>query len=505
MSDESGKEYSESNMEKLLAEILEKGGFSLGAFGAERSALLLFSYIITSFVGARLYGFISVFTRGTMIARALYASIVVSNNRTLPRYDTEGQRSILTLNLILMLSLWAIAFILLVFFRSQIVSNTLLLTKHSESVVVFAVWLLPIITLYFVGSAFRSFRQIRISVIINKIALPAALLLGSAIAILVLMSPTTTEILLVALTFTSVLAGMAVYLLYRDTIFEFQIEIENKGAATDFTGFLKTSSAVGILGFAQRGSVFILLAVLVSPVGAGLFSLALILAKIARWPLDGINEIMPAIATKLHDGNQSNKIDRLYKRTSRIALLLAMPISIPLIVFHTEILASFSEEYIAAAIILPIVIIGQNVATAIGSVGILLMMTDNEDGAVVVNLINVIVILPVILYLTSQYGVLGLGVGYGFSLVFNNITEATALWYLEGFVALTKEHFYIVGLAAVCTIVLYAANLSFSLVLSLPLSIIGICLYTVASYTFILDSVDKKAIFDELKRIRGRT
>lgn len=505
MDDESDDAYPNSTLQRRLVEILEKGGFSLGAFGAERVSLLLFSYVVTAVIGARVYGFISVFTRGLKIVRALYASIMVSNNRTIPRYDADGQRSILTLNVLLMMSIWALACVLLVVFRGSIVSNTLLLERHSQSVIVFGIWLLPLLTLSFVGSAFRSFRQIRISVIISKIAVPVALLVGTGGTILLTSSPTVTQILVGTVVLTTAVAVVSLALLYRDTIFTGNLEMNNPGAIRDFAGFLKTSTAVSILGFAQRGSVFVLLAVLVSPVGAGLFSLALILARITRWPLDGINETMPAVSTKLYEQDQSDKIDTLYKRTSRIALFCAMPVSIPLVVFHSEILTSFSSAYASAAVILPLVILGQTVATAIGSVGILLLMTDSQTEAAIINLVNAVVILPVILYLTSQYGVIGLGAGYAFSLVFNNVTEAVALWYVEQFVALTKQHFSIFGLAAVITGTLYFMNSILSLPSSVFVSAVGVFIHVTLSYTVFLDEMDKQAIAKASHRIKERT
>jgi O-antigen/teichoic acid export membrane protein len=483
----------EKSVEELLGEIIEKGSISIGAFTIQRLILLAYSFIVTRVLGAQFYGFLSVFTRGNSLLRSTFGAISTANERTIPRQKRKDKTTAITTGYTLLLILWGIVAILTFTFRHNIISITLLEERHTSAITIFCLSSLPVYMIYNSSSILRSFRRIRLAMIVSKIGIPFSII-TSVLLSLIIIQDTTVESIWIFFTFsTSIITVLSLFLINYITDFSVRPTLKNKEVVKDYLRYTSSTIFVTILGLMQRRSVFVVMAIFLSPVSAGLFSLSLILAQISRWPLNGINQIFPAIATKIYGLNQKDKLRELYKRTSLIAAFASTPLIILIVPYHTEILATFSPSYASESIILPIIMLGQYIATIIGSVGLLILMTDNERMSVWMHVLHVIVILPSIVILTKQYGVLGLGVAYFISLSFNNITEVILLYHLEKLSPFTKRHLYLTILALLTATIVYITKMYLQMY-SIPIAIFLTVLYLYTTYKLILDKKDTTAI-----------
>lgn len=139
---------------------------------------------------------------------------------------------------------------------------------------------------------------------------------------------------------------------------------------------------MGLLSMGQIHGTYLLIALYLSPTTAGLFSLSLILGKLSRRFLSSINTIFPPIISTLYKNDKKNTINQLYKSTSKIAIVGCCILSMPLIIYHKEILVLFSPEYSADAFSMIFIVIAQIIATFVGSVGLMLLMTSNESPSI---------------------------------------------------------------------------------------------------------------------------
>ena len=485
--------------ERLLREIADKGGISVVAFGVERILALSFSFVVTAGLGATVYGYLSVFRRMRAILDEVLTGLASGHSRTIPRYGESGQRSVLFASLLLVIGVGGTLGAAVIVLRGPIVARTLFEPRHLTAVVVFAVGLVPSMVIIYTASAFRAYRKVRRSVFVSQVARPGAVLLGTAVAVTVgVTSPAGVWLTVVAM--LTVVGAVTLCALARET--PMAPVLDRTDAIRDFLTYVGGTSLVGLLGASQRQVVFVLMAVVLSPVSAGVFSLSLLIGGAIRWPLKGINRALSAIAAELYDNGETRAIGRLYRRTSRVAAFLTIPV-IAVVVPHAEwILGTFSEAYGYGAPVLILAVAGQFLATLAGSNGLLLLMTDNERPTAVLHAVHVVVVLPVMIVLARRYGVVGLGVAYWFSLAFNNATELWLLRYLEGVWLLTREHWLLAGCAVCVALSGSAVATAAPVVVSVPVSAaVGVCV-TASVYRWLLPDADRRVVDVMLRRER---
>ena len=426
----------------LLAEIVEKSVVGIGAFMTERSLLAVFAYVVTGGLGAAAYGFVSVFVRGETLSRNLVAGLGDGYSRTLPRLSTPAQRTLLSVGSLGFVAVWAIIATLLVVFRGPIVDVTLLRPRHEGLVVLFALGLLPFLLLRNLRDVFRGLRMIRLAMLVSRLFKPLTLLAGAVAAVTVVRGDSLlglwSGVTVTALGLTVVGGGV---LRSRTDLRPGSVR-SHRQTVRGFLVYTANATGVAVLELVQRRAVFVMMALALSPVAAGAFSLSLVLGRVVRWPLSGVNGILPPIAAELYGDNRRETLQSLYVQTSRLATVVTTPVLVVGFAFAPELLGTFDEAYIGQAAVLRAVLVAQFVATVFGSVGLLLLMTDNEQVSLLTQVLNASIAVPLIIVLTVRYGPLGLGIAFLVSLVVNNTTELLVLSVREGLVPFSREQLY---------------------------------------------------------------
>lgn len=121
-------------------------------------------------------------------------------------------------------------------------------------------------------------------------------------------------------------------------------------------GWLGTDDEVGALRVAQNGAMLVALSLTI------------------------VNMVLGPHITRAHRANDTTRLQRLSRQSARFALLVALPVALPLIFLGGPIISLvFGEGYTAVATV-PLAILagGQLVNVAFGSVGMFLTMTGHE-------------------------------------------------------------------------------------------------------------------------------
>lgn len=218
----------------------------------------------------------------------------------------------------------------------------------------------------------------------------------------------------------------------------------------------------------QRLGFYPIIAVLLSGTAGGLFAVGTLLGMLVRLPLIGINQFIPPVAASLHSDDQQAALLQLYQTTSHLVVTGTTFLAAVVIVFRRPIMASFDAAFVEFAWLLPGFVIAQFVACGAGSVGLLLMMTDNQKPYLAVNTVLTVVVLGATVSLTLAYGLPGLVGGYLLMLTLNNVAEVVVLHHFAGLQPLTRDHLVPLGAA----IPLGAVLLAVRAVLSGPLGIV---------------------------------
>jgi O-antigen/teichoic acid export membrane protein len=484
---------SDEDDDGYLVEVVRKSSVGIAAFTAERIVLAVVAYIVTAVSGAAAYGFFSVFTRGEAISRNLVAGLGDGYTRTVPRVSVSAQRTLLSVGTVGFVIVWTVVATVVVTFRGLIVDATLLQPRHEGVVVLFAVGLLPFLLLRNIRDMFRALRRIKLAMLVSRIFTPVSLLAGTVFVVLAggrSLFSIWVGVVVVALLLTVTSAFLLAY--YTEvSAGPFR---SHRSVVRNFLQYSANTTGVAVLELVQRRAVFAVMALYLSPVAAGAFSLSIVVGLVVRWPLSGVNGILPPIAATLYGDGKEQTLQRLYQQTSRLATVATTPAFVLGYAYAPDLLAVFNEAYVQQATVLRLVLGAQYIATVFGSVGLLLLMTDNERASLLVQIVNAGVALPLMIVLTVRFGPLGLGTAYLLSLILNNTTELLLLYFRDGLIPFSREQAYAVLLVApfIYTITLgkSVAGLTASVVL-IGLTVVA---YTWVGRRFLLRSADRAAV-----------
>lgn len=153
-----------------------------------------------------------------------------------------------------------------------------------------------------------------------------------------------------------------------------------------------------------------------------LFEIALRVANLVAFTLDGINRVISPYISTAYEKMDKLGMQRMLRKSSLLVCATSLPIALVFIAGGPSLLElMFGEAYRDAYWAVVFIIIGQLVSVLTGSVGVALIMTDNQKVVsatmVVVTLINLVISIPLVLY----FGINGVAFGYGTLLVLQNL------------------------------------------------------------------------------------
>jgi O-antigen/teichoic acid export membrane protein len=151
-------------------------------------------------------------------------------------------------------------------------------------------------------------------------------------------------------------------------------------------------------------------------------------ALLASFVLIAVNLVVaPKFANAFAKGN-SKEVNKLSKLSSKLMLLMAMPVLLLMLIFPEFLMGLFGPEYIVAAPLLQIMAIGQFINVFTGSVGFLLNMTGHEKDFRNVVLFSGPLAILLAFLLTKEYGLHGAAYATAFSVATQNLL---AVWMVK--------------------------------------------------------------------------
>ncbi|WP_415378950.1 lipopolysaccharide biosynthesis protein [Halosimplex sp. TS25] len=196
----------------------------------------------------------------------------------------------------------------------------------------------------------------------------------------------------------------------------------------------------GIATTIQRLGFYPLIALYLTDVAGGVFAVGMVVGSLVRLPLIGLNQFVPPVAAALHEDDHRAALSRFYHVTSRLVLVGVVGLAIPVIVYRETVMSLFGPAFVPYAPLLVGFVLAQFGACAVGSVGILLMMTDNQRAYLVVNVCITLLLAAVAVPLTIRFGLSGLVASYVLMLTLNNGLEVAVLYHFERLQPFTWLH-----------------------------------------------------------------
>lgn len=137
--------------------------------------------------------------------------------------------------------------------------------------------------------------------------------------------------------------------------------------------------------------------------------------------LTSVSLVFSPFAADLHARGERERLDELFKRSTRWALAATLPILIVLFVAADDVLHAFSERFAVGEDALRILLLGQAVNVATGSVGFILIMTGFTGVDLVDNALGVALLIGLAAGLTAAFGIEGTALAAAVSLAALNL------------------------------------------------------------------------------------
>lgn len=128
------------------------------------------------------------------------------------------------------------------------------------------------------------------------------------------------------------------------------------------------------------------------------------IAQVLLLFLTSLNLVFSPFAADLHARGLHERLDELFKRSTRWAIAATLPVLIVLFVAADDVLRAFSDRFEIGATPLRILLVGQLLNVATGSVGFILIMTGFTGLDFIDNLVGVVILVGLAVALTAAFG-----------------------------------------------------------------------------------------------------
>jgi O-antigen/teichoic acid export membrane protein len=183
----------------------------------------------------------------------------------------------------------------------------------------------------------------------------------------------------------------------------------NIDLATIFLGWLDSTESVAFLRVAMQGMMLILLGI------------------------HSINSIIGPQVARFYRQGDLKQTQQLLTKSVRLSSLVSLPIILVLIVFGKfAIEVLFGKEYLPAYPLLVILSLGQAVNVLMGSVGLVLNMTNNEKYTLRALLITLFISVILLLVLIPIYSAIGAAIAVSAGLIIWNLLLSIEVYRLTG-------------------------------------------------------------------------
>jgi O-antigen/teichoic acid export membrane protein len=422
---------SDSGVPAALRSVARGAGVQVLGLGTTRVLGFITTFLLTSSLGASLYGIYSfgktlISIAGTITNLGTDQSIV----RFIPDYDDRAAQNRVIGLATLTSFVGSIVVGVTLYLSAPLLTNLTLGQPLLTDVLRLFAFILPFTTLTgCIASVFRSLELPGYQIISENISRQVFRLItvGTVVAVgATLVGVVAAAVVAWILTFL-----FAVGLFVTRTEFRPGLTASQPGLR-EFYNFSVplTLSDVGRL---FQNKVDILMVGIFLPGSAvGIYNLSTVLTQVLTLPSTGFNTIYPPIAARMYSNNELADLEALFTQVTRWSFTLSLLPAIGLLVYSNEVLAVFGEGFSRGGLVLSLFVVGYFANAATGPTSYTLMMTDHQYfmmfdrwGLGISNaILNYLFI--------TRFGLVGAAFATTIVLVSISIIRVVEIWYMEG-------------------------------------------------------------------------
>jgi O-antigen/teichoic acid export membrane protein len=193
---------------------------------------------------------------------------------------------------------------------------------------------------------------------------------------------------------------------------------------------LQSSPYFGVMLCQQLALVapLFILGALRSGADVGLFYSANRTAALIGLILVAANSIVAPKIAALYQSRDLKTLDRVVRRSAMLVSMVALPALLVFLLAPSFVMSVFGSEFAASADLLRVLALGQLVNIVTGSVGFVLLMTENLRSVFITSILLLITVVGLSLFLVPQLGAMGAALATTGSLLVASIIRVILAW-----------------------------------------------------------------------------
>ena len=276
----------------------------------------------------------------------------------------------------------------------------------------------------------RGFQDVRLASLLEKVGIPGltAVALLCALALGLGGATAAAAGALVAYMATTVVAGA--HLLRRVTGPASPAPLYHRSTWTRFAVLM---SVEGVLLFVLQWTDQLLVGLFLNAHEVGVYASALRLAALVAVPLLAVNSIMAPTAASLHGAGETERLRVTFARMTWATAGAGLIIGALLLATGPWLLGLFGPEFVAGYPALVVLVVGQVVNAATGSVGVILGMTGHAGRLTLNAGLTAVLVIVLNLLLIPLFGIVGSALATSVALVAVNVLRTIQVRRVLGF------------------------------------------------------------------------
>jgi O-antigen/teichoic acid export membrane protein len=182
------------------------------------------------------------------------------------------------------------------------------------------------------------------------------------------------------------------------------------------------------------------------------------IAQVLLLFLTSLSLVFSPFVADLYARGERDRLSELFKRSTRWALAATLPLLIVLFVGAAEVLHAFSARFEAGEEALRILLAGQAVNVATGSVGFVLIMAGFTGLDLLANAFGVTLLIALAVPLTDAYGIEGTATAAAVSIALMNVLRLAQVWRRVGIQPYERAYMRLAVPAGGATLAAFAAH-----------------------------------------------
>ena len=154
-----------------------------------------------------------------------------------------------------------------------------------------------------------------------------------------------------------------------------------------------------------------------------IYSIAVKISLIMTLVLMAVNSIVAPKYAQLYAENKIDLLAAMAQKASSILTIIALTSFVVLLILSSYLLQFFGEEYMGAAYLLYVLLIGQLVNVSTGSVSLLLNMTGHQKILMKISIISAVINIVLNILFFYFWGLIGVAIATTFTIALSNILQ----------------------------------------------------------------------------------